>query len=70
MQTTTITSRPRHRGWLAAIALAGALTAPVAAKAQKIDLTMGIIVSPGDAYSAMTASVGLVSAHDRHGRSG
>jgi TRAP-type C4-dicarboxylate transport system substrate-binding protein len=57
MQTTTITSRPRHRGWFAAIALAGALAAPVAAKAQKIDLTMGIIVSPGDAYSAMTASV-------------
>lgn len=57
MQTTTITSRPRHRGWLTALALAAALAAPVAANAQKIDLTMGIIVSPGDAYSAMTASV-------------
>lgn len=36
--------------------LAG-LMLPAAAMAQKIDLTMGIIVSPGDAYSAMTASV-------------
>ena len=41
---------------MAAAALAGLLAAP-AAMAQKIDLTMGIIVSPGDAYSAMTASV-------------
>jgi TRAP-type C4-dicarboxylate transport system substrate-binding protein len=37
-----------------ALALFGGMTP---AGAQKIDLTMGIIVSPGDAYSAMTASV-------------
>jgi TRAP-type C4-dicarboxylate transport system substrate-binding protein len=43
---------------VAAGALAVGLLASTAALAQKkIDLTMGIIVSPGDAYSAMTASV-------------
>jgi len=41
---------------VAAAALAGLLL-PAGAMAQKIDLTMGIIVSPGDAYSALTASV-------------
>lgn len=43
---------------VAAGAIAVGLLASTAALAQKkIDLTMGIIVSPGDAYSAMTASV-------------
>ncbi|BBK35051.1 C4-dicarboxylate ABC transporter substrate-binding protein [Allostella sp. ATCC 35155] len=41
----------------AAAAVVAGLALPGAALAQKIDLTMGIIVSPGDAYSAMTASV-------------
>ena len=41
----------------AAAAVVAGLALPGAAAAQKIDLTMGIIVSPGDAYSAMTASV-------------
>ena len=45
------------RGRLAAAALAAVLVAAPPALAQKIDLTMGIIVSPGDAYTAMTASV-------------
>ena len=40
----------------AALAMIALCDMPVA-NAQKIDLTMGIIVSPGDAYSAMTASV-------------
>ncbi|BBK34050.1 C4-dicarboxylate ABC transporter substrate-binding protein [Allostella humosa] len=44
-------------GRMAAVAMLAGLLAAPAALAQKIDLTMGIIVSPGDAYSAMTASV-------------
>ena len=54
-----MTGRMTGQGWRGAAVgalLAGLLAAP-AALAQKIDLTMGIIVSPGDAYSAMTASV-------------
>lgn len=48
----------RHRRLLAAlVGAAFTIAAPGLAQAQKIDLTMGIIVSPGDAYSAMTASV-------------
>ncbi|MGE0715778.1 MAG: TRAP transporter substrate-binding protein DctP [Alphaproteobacteria bacterium] len=41
----------------AAVAASALVLAASAAQAQKIDLTMGIIVSPGDAYTAMTASV-------------
>jgi len=52
---------PRQGNWavkLAAAAFAGIALAPSLATAQsKIELTMGIIVSPGDAYTAMTASV-------------
>jgi len=48
--------RPLQR-LLATAALVGAICAAPVAQAQKIDLTMGVIVSPGDAYTAMTASV-------------
>lgn len=52
---------PRQANWamkFAAAAFAGIALAPSLALAQgKIELTMGIIVSPGDAYTAMTASV-------------
>ncbi|MGE3652473.1 MAG: TRAP transporter substrate-binding protein DctP [Reyranellaceae bacterium] len=41
----------------AAVAASALVLAASTAQAQKIDLTMGIIVSPGDAYTAMTASV-------------
>ena len=43
---------------LAGVMLASALLAAPSAQAQqKFDLTMGVIVSPGDAYTAMTQSV-------------
>ncbi len=44
---------------LAAMALAGAIgmSAAPATAAEKIDLTMGVIVAPGDIYSKLTASV-------------
>ena len=42
---------------LGAAALSVVALAAPGAQAQKIDLTMGVIVSPGDAYTAMTQSV-------------
>lgn len=50
-------ARQSLRLLLGAGALSTALFAASAAQAQKIDLTMGVIVSPGDAYTAMTQSV-------------
>lgn len=41
----------------AAAALVGGILASPYAHAQKFDLTMGVIVSPGDVYTAMTRSV-------------
>ncbi len=59
MLISTRAAGPRRRRHLLATVLGAALAIGSAslAQAQKIDLTMGIIVSPGDAYSAMTASV-------------
>lgn len=49
--------RSGHCRQVLAAALALTTLAPAALAQSKIDLTMGIIVSPGDAYTAMTASV-------------
>lgn len=59
MPISTKTAEPHRSHNLLAGLIGAAFAACVAApaQAQKIDLTMGIIVSPGDAYSAMTASV-------------
>jgi len=51
------TGRRTVRHWLAAATVVGAALAATSAQAQKYDLTMGVIVSPGDAYTAMTQSV-------------
>jgi TRAP-type C4-dicarboxylate transport system substrate-binding protein len=54
----TAAGRSRWRApLLVAAGMAWAAFAAPAAHAQKIDLTMGTIVSPGDVYTAMTASV-------------
>lgn len=52
-----IMTRTPRRLATAALAAAAFMAAQPAMAQKKIDLTMGIIVSPGDAYSAMTASV-------------
>ncbi|WP_210201523.1 TRAP transporter substrate-binding protein DctP [Bosea sp. CS1GBMeth4] len=56
--STKAAAEGRRSGLLAALLVAAfAIAGPEPVRAQQIDLTMGIIVSPGDAYSAMTASV-------------
>lgn len=52
-----IMTRTPRRLTAAVLAAAAFIAAQPAMAQKKIDLTMGIIVSPGDAYSAMTASV-------------
>ncbi|WP_439499128.1 TRAP transporter substrate-binding protein DctP [Bosea sp. (in: a-proteobacteria)] len=54
---TAAEPRQTHSLLAAFVGAVFAVGVPGMAQAQKIDLTMGIIVSPGDAYSAMTASV-------------